>query len=221
MNKKLIIFDLDGTLIDTSEGIFHSVRYAEEKMGFQPISEQELRKFVGPPPKEVYKQLYGVEEAEALEAVKYHREYGSTKAIFEAKLYYGIDKLLQELKMNGYLLAVATLKKEEIAKQVLKECDIYHYFDTISGMNEAETLTKAMTIKEVWKRLEYYGDSILIGDTLYDYEGAKEVGINFIGVTYGFGFQEGKFYQFKVANSTTDILNHILTESNKFSTIEM
>lgn len=188
MNKGLIIFDLDGTLIDTSPGIFNSVRYAEKKMGLKPVSNECLRKFVGPPPKETYKQLYNIDEKSTLMATKYHREYGETKALYEAEIYVGISEVLLKLKNMKYLLAVATLKKENAAVKVLEKCGIIDFFDTVSGMDKDETFTKAITIQNVWKRIGYFKNSILVGDTMYDYNGAVETGCDFIGVTYGFGF---------------------------------
>ena len=80
---QLIIFDLDGTLLDTSPGIYNSVRYAEKQMGFAPIPDEQLREFVGPPPKQMYMRKYGVDEETALAAVRWHREYGREKAVYE------------------------------------------------------------------------------------------------------------------------------------------
>ena len=120
MKYELIIFDLDGTMLDTSPGIFNSVRYAEKKMGFKPIDENQLASFVGPPPKEMYMKTYNVDEETAMQAAKYHREYGREKAVFEASVYNGIPELLNSLKKSGVKLAVATLKSQTIAEKILK-----------------------------------------------------------------------------------------------------
>ena len=77
---KMVVFDLDGTLLDTSPGIFNSVRYAEKELGLVPVREEELKKFLGPPPKEMYKKIHGLDEKTALMAVRKHREYGGTTA---------------------------------------------------------------------------------------------------------------------------------------------
>lgn len=191
MNKGIVIFDLDGTLADTSEGIFRSVRYTEKEMCLPPVPEEMLRLFVGPPPKDMYKQLYRMDESLALQATEHHRHYGKTRAIYEAKLYKDMKVVLQTLKNKGYLLAVATLKKEDIACSMLHNLGIEDYFDTIVGMDKAETYTKCLTIKEVWRRLGKMQNTVMIGDTDYDYQGAREAECQFIAVIYGFGFSAG------------------------------
>lgn len=188
MKYKLVIFDLDGTLLDTSRGIFNSVRWAEKKMKFEPIPDVRLREFVGPPPKSMYMKIYGVDEKAGLKAAQYHREYGRTKAIYEAKLYPGIDMLLKTLKKEGYYLAVSTLKSQKIAEVVLKNYNIAEYFDCIVGMDENETLTKCKTIQMAMRKCNVLENVLMIGDSQYDWDGAYEAGIDFIGVTYGFGF---------------------------------
>ncbi|MBQ7497443.1 MAG: HAD hydrolase-like protein [Selenomonas sp.] len=190
MGYKLIIFDLDGTLMDTSQGIFNSVRYAEEKMGLEPTAEKNLRKFVGPPPTEMYKKLYGLNDEQSLEAAGYHREYGRSKAIYEARLYDGVPETLARLSEQGCILAVATLKRQDIAEKILSLYGIGGYFAHIAGMNQAESDTKAGLIKNLCALENIIpGDEVMmVGDSQYDYEGAKEAGVEFLGVSYGYGF---------------------------------
>lgn len=193
---ELILFDLDGTLLDTSPGIFNSVRYAEAQMGLTPIPDARLREFVGPPPKSMYQSIYGLNEENAFKAAQKHREYGKTKAIYEAQVYPGIRELLAQLKDSGYKLAVATLKAETIARTILEYYGIAEYFDTIVGMDPQETLTKRMTIDLARERTNTTGKSILVGDSIYDHVGAAEAGIDFLGVLYGFGFAPENSYPF-------------------------
>lgn len=207
MKKKynLIIFDLDGTLLDTSLGIFNSVRYAEKMMNFEPIKDEVLKKFVGPPPKEMYKKIYNVSENEALLAAKYHREYGKTQAIYEAKVYPKVIEVLNSLKKDKIILAVATLKSQNIAEKILQHFGLNKFFDVIVGMDEKETLTKADTIKIVMENVRIKDNVLMIGDSKYDKLGADEVGIDFLGVSYGFGFNkmESKLI---LLNSIEDLL---------------
>ena len=202
---ELILFDLDGTLLDTSPGIFNSVRYAQAQLGLTPIADERLREFVGPPPKSMYQRIYGLNEDRALLAAQKHREYGRTKAIYEAEIYPGIPELLASLKAAGYKLAVATLKAETIARTILEHYKIAAYFDTIVGMDPAETLTKRMTIDLAKERTGSTGPAILVGDSIYDHTGAMEAGIDFLGVLYGFGFAQGNSYPFDAVKTVADV----------------
>lgn len=206
---ELVLFDLDGTLLDTSPGIFNSVRYAESQMGLEPIPDSRLREFVGPPPKSMYRNIYGLNEEQALLAAQKHREYGRNKAIYEAEVYPGIRELLEQLKAAGYKLAVATLKAETIARTILEYYGIAAYFDTIVGMDPQETLTKRMTIDLAKERTHTSGPAVLVGDSVYDHVGAVEAGVDFLGVLYGFGFHEGQKYSFDTTCCAVGIWNYL------------
>lgn len=185
----IILFDLDGTLLDTSRGIYNSVRYAEKNMNLEPIPNSQLYRFVGPPPAAMYQEVYGISEEEARMATMYHREYGKEFAIYEAEVYEGMIDCLKQLRNEGFLLGVATLKNEGIAKKILSNFQIAKYFDVICGMNEEESLSKVDVIRNAKHKLGQ-GNAILIGDTMYDFNGAKEAGIDFLAVLYGFGFSK-------------------------------
>ena len=187
----IIIFDLDGTLLDTSEGIFNSVRYTEKRLNLPKLPTDKLREFVGPPPKEMYKRFYNISEEDACEAVRLHREYGRTQAIYEAVPYPGAESVLKTLKKAGYKLFVATLKSQSLARDILKNFRILEYFDKVVGMDPEETRTKKDTLTLI---LNDFGNpaekAVLVGDTIYDAVGAKDAGIDFIAVLYGFGFKD-------------------------------
>lgn len=200
-----IIFDLDGTLLDTSEGIFNSVRYVEKELMLNPAEDDKLRFFLGPPPKEMYKKIYGLSETQAIVATKKHREYGNKKAIYESHVYDGIGDVLSGLKANGYKMAVATLKKQEIAEKILEYYKIKDFFEIIVGMDEEETYTKSQIIFEVVNRLKSH-KAVMIGDSEYDSNGAKKAGVDFIGVLYGFGFDVNKQYSYKTVETPIDLL---------------
>ena len=133
-------------------------------------------------------------------AAKKHREYGIHKAIYEAKVYPGITKTLGELRAKGVGLAVATLKKQEIAETILRNFGLVDYFRAVVGMDASESLTKSMTIREAMK-LMHSSEAVMIGDTEYDYAGAVEAGVDFIGVLYGFGFRAGTDYHFRTVSA--------------------
>lgn len=209
---KMVVFDLDGTLLDTSLGIFNSVRYVEKELGLVPVEDEELKRFLGPPPKEMYKKIYCLDEDTAREAVKRHREYGRTSAIFEAKIYDGIIMLLKKLRQSGYLLGVATLKRQEVAEKILEQFGIINFFDIVVGMDEDESYTKCMIIRKAMQHMQAE-EVVMIGDSLYDFEGAQVAGVEFIGVLYGFFFKEGQEYPFKTALRPEEILAHIEANS--------
>lgn len=204
----MVIFDLDGTLLDTSRGIFNSVRYVEKELNLIPILEEDLRKFVGPPPKEMYKKIYGLDDMMALKAAKKHRQYGAERAVYEAEAYDGIKEVLAELRQRGYKLGVATLKKQDIAEAVLKNFEMSHFFDAIVGMDENESYTKCMTITKAMETVSAR-KAIVVGDSVYDFEGAQLAKTEFIGVLYGFGFAEGEKYFFKTVSSARELLKII------------
>lgn len=203
---ELIIFDLDGTLLDTSEGIYNSVRYTEKMLGLNPINDSELNKFVGPPPKEMYRKMYGLSEEQSLNAVKRHREYGMSKALYEATIYDGVENTLEYIKSKKKKLAVATLKSQIIAEKILAINNLARYFDAIVGMNADETYTKCETIKIAMKKTDCE-TALMVGDSKYDQIGSVEAGIDFIGVTYGFGLNAESQYSFKTIDCIVKLIS--------------
>ena len=202
----LILFDLDGTLLDTSTGIYNSVRFVEKQMKLKKIPEERLQEFVGPPPKKMYMEVYGLDEASALQAARYHREYGRTKAIYEAKAYPGIVWTLQQLNLLGFKLGVATLKSQEIAEEVLRLNGMLELFGCIAGMDQDETRKKVDTIHIAQLDTDAK-TTVLVGDSFYDYEGAVAAGIDFIGALYGFGFKKGETFPFATIKAPTELLS--------------
>ena len=201
LNKyKVVLFDLDGTLLDTSEGIFNSVRFAEKSLGLDPIPEEKLKTFIGPPPMSSYMANYGLPKEKAIEATNLHRLYGFERGVYEAKVYDGVPELLRILKTNEIKLGICTLKRQDIAEKVLTYFNLIDYFDVIVGIDTQESLTKADTINIALASLNHRrkSDVVLIGDSLYDAEGAEDAGVDFIGVLYGFGFDENLEYPFEV-----------------------
>ena len=191
MNKvyDIVIFDLDGTLIDTSEGIFNSVRYAQKKLGLHKISDNELKLFIGPPPEEMYKKIYGLSDDDAKTATKFHREYGLEFGIYEARPYEDMKKCLKSLNEAGYMLGVATLKNEKAAKEILHHFEMDKYFDVILGMSSSEKSTKAELILTAVEQLGGRS-ALMVGDSLYDLDGAKKAKVDFAAALYGFGYKE-------------------------------
>ncbi|MDO4326877.1 MAG: HAD hydrolase-like protein [bacterium] len=210
MKYELVVFDLDGTLLDTSPGIFNSVRYAEKRMKLDAIPDEQLKRFVGPPPKDMYMEIYGLSEEDALSAARFHREYGREKAIYEAITYPNIKDTLILLKKMGIKLAVATLKSQGIAERILDNFELKNLFNTIVGMDDKESLSKAQTILKAVSDTGTKGKTVMVGDSRYDLEGAKEAGADFIGVLYGFGFSpDAVCYDAVFINKIEELLKYL------------
>lgn len=190
MNRfSTIIFDLDGTLADTSEGIYNCIRYAQAKMALPPITPEQMRSHIGPPMHESFERNFHLSGPDLEKAVGYYKEYALTKGLFEASLYEGIPELLSRLKERGCKIAVATLKYEETARKMLSFLNIAQCFDVICGTLSDVKLTKAQLLEKSIRCCEGTKEtSLLVGDSSYDAVGAQEAGIGFLGVTYGFGF---------------------------------
>lgn len=188
-----ILFDLDGTLTDPSEGITRSVEYALNRLGIEVSSRSELLKFIGPPLSVGFKEFYGLSDETADKAVEYYRELFSVKGLFENEVYSGIPEMLEKLKKSGKRLAVATSKPEKFTLRILEHFDLAKYFDFIAAATlDATRNTKESVIKYALENLNPsdLGRVVMVGDRKYDIEGARLNGIASIGVLYGFGSGE-------------------------------
>ena len=125
---KVILFDLDGTLTESGEGITKSVQYALDKLGKPEPDLEKLKVFVGPPLMEQFMKYADVDEETAKQAVVYYRERYTVKGIFENRPYEGVEELLDTLKSRGYILAVASSKPENFVKQILDYFNLTQYF---------------------------------------------------------------------------------------------
>lgn len=211
---KAVLFDLDGTLLDTSEGIKHSVRHTISVMRYKNLSEETILKFVGPPIQNSLMSYCGVDSDEAQRGANVFRDFYKSNALFEAKLYDGILELLAELKLKGIKIGVATYKREDYAIDLLKYFGIDKYCDVIHGADNENVLSKAdiveMCIKEIAEKREKV---VLVGDTEHDAKGAADAGISFIGVTWGFEYIpkeiKTKYPYIGYANKASDIIGFL------------
>ncbi|MFL0195168.1 HAD family hydrolase [Clostridium sp. WILCCON 0269] len=190
MKYECILFDLDGTLTDSATGITNSVIYALEKYDIKVDNRNELNKFIGPPLRDSFESYCGFSKEQAKTAVEYYREYYRKKGIFENLVYNGIEDLLKTLKYNNKTLVVATSKPQVFAQQVLERFDIAEYFTYIAGSNlDGTRIKKDEVIQYALESCSIINLSkvIMIGDREHDINGAKKVGIDSIGVLYGYG----------------------------------
>ena len=185
-----VLFDLDGTLLDTSPGILKTIASTIEELDLESITHEERLKFIGPPLMASFMKYCHASEEVALQAIATFRKYYRNGNMLEANVYEGISEVLKALKEKDILIGIATSKKEDFARQLMKHFGLESYFSSIKGAGEKEGLTKADIIKNCIEELDVsYQDTVLIGDTEFDAIGAEQVGIDFIAVTYGFGFK--------------------------------
>lgn len=188
MKYKNLLFDLDGTLTDSSEGIIKSALYAFEKMQITSPGENDLYTFIGPPLGDSFVK-HGVEEKDKDKAVAIYRERYNSIGKFENAPYPGMINLLKKLKDEGYKLYVATSKPEKTAIEVLDHFDMTGYFDEIAGATvDGSREKKDDVIRYLLDKIgEDESDTVMVGDTNFDVLGAAELGIPCIAVTWGFG----------------------------------
>lgn len=181
-----VIFDLDGTLTDSGEGITKSVVYAFEKLHLKPPVQKDLDLFIGPPLSETFPR-FGVPAEQTDEAIRYFRDRYLTVGKFENKPYEGIEDLLSSLKENGQKLYVATSKMEVTAIEILRHFNLDTYFDEIAGATEGhERETKDAVIAYLLRKI-HADHCVMVGDTAYDVNGASRLHIPCIGVAWGYG----------------------------------
>lgn len=214
--KELVIFDMDGTLADTSEGIFNSIRYTQKMMDLPEITHEQMLSHVGPPMEESYHRNFGLTGEKLQQAVKYHKEYAMQKGYRELKVYDGIIDLLKNLRENKIKTAIATLKAQSTAEKIAAEY-FPNLFDLIVGADLEKPLTKAEMLIECTSKLQIKKENaVLIGDSVYDAVGAENAGVDFVAVTYGFGFKANENIDEKhigVANWSDEIIRYILRKS--------
>lgn len=187
------LFDLDGTITDPAEGITNSVVYALQKYGIEVKDKTELYKFIGPPLLDSFSKYYGFSESESQKAVDYYREYYRDKGILENHVYDGFEDVLKRLQREGKTVVVATSKPEVFARQILDYFGLSKYFTYIAGSNLDSTRTnKAEVIEYALDscNIKDKDDVIMIGDRKYDIVGANKMGIDSIGVLFGYGNRE-------------------------------
>lgn len=190
---KAILFDMDGTIINSEEGITRCVQYALKSFGIEEPDLRNLLCFIGPPLDPVFREKYSMTVEESWEAVEKYRERYDVKGIFECSLYDGVKDTIKSLKEKGYLLAVASSKPEIACKRIAEHFGLTPYFDIVAGATlDGAISTKQEVLEELCRRLKEIdrNQMCLIGDTKFDVLGAKVAGIRCIGVSYGFGTRE-------------------------------
>ena len=186
---KSILFDLDGTLTDSGEGIRNGARYVLDFYGIREPNSENLNRLIGPPLPETMRELYGVPEKDDAVIENKFREYYTEKGIFENRVYDGVPDALSALKSKGFSLFVATSKPQFMAEKVLSHFDLLPLFSGVIGATRDLSLVKKTDIIKLV--LSRYGiapeEALMVGDRKYDMHGAYDCGVLPIGAAWGYG----------------------------------
>lgn len=211
MNYDLIMFDLDGTVIDSGKGIMESAQFALDHFDMPNRPEDELRLFVGPSLMDSFMNRYGFSEEKAREAVNYYRSVYSTENLFHLTVYPDIKEVVLALKEKGKTTVLVTSKPAEFASRILEKYGLSDCFSFIKSPSLTDPSSdKTKLINDAINEAQIPKDkAIMIGDRHFDILGAKNAGVDSIGVLYGYGSKEelesnGTTY---LAETAKDILN--------------
>ena len=208
---KAIIFDLDGTLIDSREGVLSAVIDTIRQLNLMMPSEEILEGFVGPPMQDSFRINYEMGKEDALKAANLFRKNYKEKSLFRAKLYDGVLETMGAARDNGYQLAVATNKSHENAMKILDYFGISKFCDYAKGSDLEGRLSKSDILKECLVNLECLSsEGVFVGDSDIDLRGSEQVGVDFIAATYGYGFQKGESICSKSLIGTIDVFSDLM-----------
>ncbi len=192
---KYALFDLDGTLSDPKIGITTCVQLALNHFGIRVDNLDELEPFIGPPLKDSFMKFYGLSEEQAIKALEIYRSRFSTVGLYENTMYPGMDRMLRRLRAEGYQLSVASSKPTIYVERILEHFDLKKYFHHVVGsFLDGSRIEKDAIIDEAMRLLgvtdETKSQVVMIGDRMFDVQGAKSHGIASIAVSYGYGSKE-------------------------------
>ena len=190
--RKAVIFDLDGTLTRSEEGIWNCVKYAAEKLGFSVPDADTLRKFIGPPLAYSFRAYMGMDEAMAEKAVEAYRERYNVVGLFENRVFPGIRRLLRTLKQEGWFIGIATGKPQKTSERVVAHFGLDKFVEKICGPTGDHRADKIdLIINALPADWDFEHDEAwMVGDRKFDVEGAIGAGVRSIGVGYGYGSEE-------------------------------
>lgn len=187
-------FDFDGTIFDTSEGVFNSLEKVCVHYGLKNTRD-DFSRMIGPPLSESFTRVFRLPESEIQNAIKVYRDYYSNEGMFQCSLYPGVIELIQSLKSRGRKVFIATSKPEIYTKQILEKKGLISFFDFVGGADFEEKVRceKVDVINYVLSENRLSGQKekcLMIGDRNYDIKGAHMAGLKATGVLWGFGSRE-------------------------------
>ncbi len=209
-----VLFDLDGTLADTGEGVMNSAKHACKTLGYPEPPQAKLDKIIGPPLGYSFPHYLGVKEEDTLDAIRIFRERYAVKGLLECRIYDGISDLLGRLRAAGCRLFVATCKPTAYSETILKNLGVAHHFDLIVGSNLDNTRAEKVEVLDYLCKTAAIAPEqcVMIGDRYSDVRGAKAFSMDSVGVTFGYGSREELEAEAAtfVADSPADIEKFIL-----------
>ncbi|EGJ26673.1 HAD hydrolase-like protein [Streptococcus porcinus] len=198
---KNILFDLDGTLVDSSKGIINAFTYTFTNINLEVPDVNLLSTYIGPPLETTFSDYFSNQEDIDL-AIRHFRRYYQDTGVYQVKMYEGIEEMLAQLSNSGYHLFVTTSKHEPMALHMLEELGIHSYFSGIYG-SLPDRFKKADIIKACLKQENIpASETLIIGDTHFDIVGGKFAGITTLGITWGFGSE------IDLVKAGADYINH-------------
>lgn len=209
-----ILFDLDGTIINSAEGIINCVRYALQAFDITEEDDEKLKAFIGPPLVDSFQEFYHFSKVEAKKATEKYRERYRDKGIFEIEIYDGIEEVFRTLKARKKTIALATSKPEVFATRIMEKLGLIPYIDVITGSEfDGRRDKKEDVLEEVFLRLgnPKPEEVLMIGDRKFDIIGAKAWGVDSLGVSYGFA-PEGELEEYGatyIADTPYEILDYV------------
>ncbi len=182
-----VLFDLDGTLTQSEEGIWNCARHALSKMGYPEPDQEMLKRFIGPPLSWSFRTMLGMAEEQAQEAIQIYRERYNTLGLFENRVYPGIRYTLRCLKKAGFHLGVVTGKPERPTKRILEHFGLAPFFESVVCATDSKADKEEMIRKSL---PDVYDEAWMVGDRKFDMEGGRLAGTHTLGATYGYGSEE-------------------------------
>ncbi|MBR2108548.1 MAG: HAD-IA family hydrolase [Ruminococcus sp.] len=210
MKYKYILFDLDGTLSQSAEGIRYSLEKTLESLGAPPADLSDYTKYIGPPLLDTLRNLCNIPDELCDRGYELYKNFYAEKGKLMNKPYDGIIPVLKKLRETDAKLAVCTSKLETTAVTVVEELGLSKYFDAVAGSNRDSTRKDKKDL--IPYALELLGgnkaDAVMLGDTWYDAKGARECSVDFIACAYGYGDNDAmaEYNPVAWANSPSEIM---------------
>ncbi|CAN5157992.1 HAD family hydrolase [soil metagenome] len=209
-----VLFDLDGTIVDSAPGITATLAFTFEKMGLPIPSPAELLQYVGPPILDSFRDLAHFTLAESQQALDIYRVQYLAKGVFDATVYPGVADVLRAIHEAGIPLSLATSKPETPATLILEHYDLAKYFDELTGASDDEVRSaKADVVEEALRRLDLGGADlskpVMVGDRIHDIHGAAAHDVPTIFVTWGYGSPAEQTGSVAIAQTAAQLLGDL------------